>query len=83
MAVSQEDDDLAKAARFLKGFGPSPAFPIVADLGRAKTKMLDRTTAYFVDEHGVVQQVFPMLIHSRPDLDALLGEIKRLSQSGD
>ena len=77
--MSQEDESLEKAAAFLTGFEPEPVFPIAADFGRERTTMLDRTTAYWIDEQGVVQQVFPMLIHSRPSLDAILGEIGRLS----
>ena len=42
--------------------------------------MFDRTTAYFIDSEGVVRQVFPMLIHSRPSWDAILGEIERLTR---
>jgi hypothetical protein len=80
LAVSQEDTAPDKAAAFLRGFEPAPAFPITADLQRGKTTALDRTTAYWVDAEGVVRQVFPMLIHSRPSLDAILGEIERLTK---
>lgn len=77
IAISQEDKDLESASRFLSSF-PERKFDIVADLNREKTAAIDRTTAYYVDEHGVVQQVFPMLIHHRPSWDALLGEIDRI-----
>lgn len=77
IAISQEDKDLESASRFLSSFGERK-FDIVADLNREKTAAIDRTTAYYVDEHGVVQQVFPMLIHHRPSWDALFGEIDRI-----
>ncbi|MFT5292505.1 MAG: hypothetical protein ACI8QS_000860 [Planctomycetota bacterium] len=71
---------MEKAVTFLRSFAPAPAFPILADLNREKTVMFDRTTAYYIDKKGVVRQVFPMLIHSRPSLDAILGEIDRLNR---
>ncbi len=78
IAIAQEDKDLESHARFLKGFGGTPPFDIVADLDRAETQAYDRTTAYFVDKEGVVRQVFPMIIHNRPSWSAILDEIDDL-----
>ena len=79
IAIAQEDTDLQSHGKFLKKFGSSGApFEIVADLNREKTKRYKRTTAYLVDKSGVVRQVFPMLIHSRPSWSAILGEMDRI-----
>ena len=79
IAIAQEDTDLKSHGRFLKKFGSSgPPFDIVADLNREKTKRYERTTAYLIDKTGVVRQVFPMLIHSRPSWKAILGEVDRI-----
>ena len=65
--------------KFLKKYGSSgPSFDIVADLNRKKTKRYHRTTAYLIDKTGVVRQVFPMLVHSRPSWKAILGEMDRI-----
>lgn len=83
IAVAQEDTDLESHGKFLKKFGSSgPPFDIVADLNRKKTKRYHRTTAYLIDKTGVVRQVFPMLIHSRPSWKAILSELDRIL-SGD
>lgn len=78
IAVAQEDTDLKSHGKFLKNFGSSPPFDIVADLGRKKTKRYDRTTAYLIDKTGTVRQVFPMLIHSRASWQAILNEMDRI-----
>lgn len=79
IAVAQEDTDLESHGKFLKKFGSSgPSFDIVADLNRKKTKRYHRTTAYLIDKTGVVRQVFPMLIHSRPSWKAILSEMDRI-----
>ncbi len=77
VAISQEDTDLEKHAQFLQGL-EERRFEIVADLGRSATEAYDRTTAYLIDREGVVRQVFPMLIHTRPDWGAITAEIDRL-----
>ncbi len=81
IAVAQEDKDLKSHGRFLKKFGSKPPFDIVADLNRKATTGYDRTTAYLIDKKGVVRQVFPMLIHSRPSWRAILNEVDRLTEA--
>lgn len=78
IAVAQEDKDLKSHGQILSHFKPKPRFEIVADLNREKTGQYKRTTAYLIDKQGVVRQVFPMLIHSRPSWYAILSEIDRL-----
>ena len=78
IAVAQEDKNLKTHAQFLKNFGDGPPFDIVADIKRKKTPRYDRTTAYLIDKKGVVRQIFPMLIHSRPSWNAILHEVERL-----
>jgi len=78
VALSQEDKDLKSAQRFLKGWKPEPEFPIAADFGRAVTAPYDRTSAYLIDDKGVVRQVFPMLIHMRATARSIIREIDRL-----
>ena len=78
VALSQEDKDIESARRFLKHWPSEPEFPIVADLNREVTSAYDRTTAYLIDQKGIVRQVFPMLIHMRPTGHALVREIDRL-----
>ena len=54
IAVAQEDTDLKSHGKFLRHFGSSPPFDIVADLGRKKTKRYHRTTAYLIDKTGTI-----------------------------
>lgn len=79
IAIAQEDTDLKKHGLLSAKIKPSPKFDIVADLNRKKTKRYDRTTAYFIDKQGIVRQIFPMLIHSRPSWQAVLNEIDRIN----
>lgn len=79
IAVAQEDTDLKQHGLLPAKIKPSPKFDIVADLNRKKTKRYDRTTAYFIDKQGIVRQIFPMLIHSRPSWQAVLNEIDRIN----
>ena len=81
IAIAQEDTDLESHGQFLRKFSSPPPFDIVADLGRKETPRYDRTTAYLIDKEGVVRQVFPMLIHSRPTMSALLNEVDRITDS--
>jgi len=78
IAIAQEDADLKTHGQFLKKFSTPPSFDVVADIGRKETQRYDRTTAYFIDKKGIVRQVFPMLIHSRPTMAALLSEVDRI-----
>ena len=74
IAVAQEDTDLESHKRFFGGDW-EPPFDVVMDANRASTTAYDRTTAYLISPAGIVQQVFPMLIHSRPSWRAVLGEV--------
>lgn len=80
IAIAQEDTDLSKHGKILSKFKPEPRFEVVADIDRAKTTRYDRTTTYYIDSAGVVQQVFPQLIHHRASWISLLHEIDRLGQ---
>lgn len=79
IAVAQEDTDLPSHGQFIQKFPSPPGFDIVADIGRKETPRYDRTTAYLIDKQGVVRQVFPMLIRSRPTMKALLNEVERIA----
>ena len=76
VAISQEDVDLPTFARMPRRF--EGKFPILADPGRWRTKAIGRTTAYLVDPDGIVRQVFPMVITTRPSWNVVLGEFDRL-----
>ncbi len=79
IAVSQEDTDLESHAKFFKAFkGNTPAFDIVADLDREKTKKYDRTTTYLIDTNGIVREIFPATVRMRPDWRAVLNKIDEL-----
>jgi peroxiredoxin len=78
IAVAQEDADLTRHARILQNFRPKPRFEIAADVDREHTQGYHRTSAYLIDREGIVRQIFPMLIHARPDWGAILGEIDAL-----
>ncbi len=81
IAIAQEDTDLESHGKFLRKFSSPPPFDIVADIGRKGAPRYDRTTAYLIDKQGVVRQVFPMLIHSRPTMSALVHEVDRITAS--
>jgi len=81
IAVAQEDKDLESHGRFLNRFDSPPPFEIVADLDRVNTDQYKRTCTYFIDQDGVVRQVFPQLIHYRADWSAILGEVQQLTAS--
>ncbi len=81
IAISQEDKDLKSHGGLPEKIKPSPRFDVVADLNRKATKRYHRTTAYLIDKEGVVQQVFPMLIRSRPSWDAIFAEMDRVAAS--
>ena len=53
-------------------------FPIVADLNRERTPFLDRTTAYLIDDAGIVREVFPMIIHARPSWSVVVDRLEEL-----
>ena len=80
--LSQEDVDLESFARMPATLKPSPRFPVLADLERAKTPEYDRTSAYLIDAQGIVRQIFPMIIHARPSWGIILREVEKLSDPG-
>ena len=82
VALSQEDKELEKFAEMPARF-PDLRFPILADFDRKETLGYDRTTAYLIDETGVVREVFPMIIHARPSWDVVLGEVRKLDAKDD
>lgn len=80
IAIAQEDTDLESHGKMLAKFGDEgPPFEVVADMGREGAPAFDRTTAYLIDKEGVVRQVFPMLIRSRPSWEAVLGQVDALN----
>jgi len=80
IAIAQEDESLEEHGTLLSAFEPFPRFEIGADLGRERTTAYDYTTAYLIDEQGIVRQVFPMLAYSRPSWRAILSEVDRLAE---
>jgi peroxiredoxin len=76
VAISQEDEDLESFSAMPKRF--EGKFPVLADLGREKSKAFDRTTAYLIDKKGIVREVFPMIIHARPSWRVVLNELERI-----
>ncbi len=80
IAIAQEDTDLKSHGNMLKKFGSGQPFDLVADLNRKETTSYDRTTAYLIDKKGIVRQVFPMLIHTRPSWRAILNEVDRMTR---
>ncbi len=79
IAVAQEDKDMDSHRGILRNFKPDRGFQIAPDIGRRKTRAYDRTTAYLIDKQGIVRQIFPMLIHSRPSWKAILAEVDKLT----
>lgn len=78
IALSQEDRSVEAAGKMAKRFGDDRKFELLTDVGRKKTEAYERTTAYLIDEKGIVRQVFPMVIHVRPSWGAFLTEIDQL-----
>lgn len=78
IAIAQEDKDMASHKGIMRNFESDRGFQIAPDVGRRKTKAYDRTTAYLIDKQGIVRQIFPMLIHSRPSWKAIIAEFDRL-----
>jgi len=80
IAISQEDKDIASAAKFMRHFGSDgPSFTLAADLNREKTQRFRRTTTYLIDKQGVVREIFPAIIHQRPGWSAVLNRIDELN----
>ena len=78
IAIAQEDKNLEEFAQFQSsGFEPAPRFELVADLNRRVTKRYNRTSTYLVDENGVVQEIFPMLLRYRASWASILDELER------
>jgi len=78
IAIAQEDKDLETHAKFLTKFGSKPPFFIVADIGREQTQRYDRTTTYLIDKKGVVREVFPGTVRTRPNWKAVLNRMDEL-----
>lgn len=78
VAIAQEDKDLESHSKFLANFKPSPRFEVLCDVDRAVTTRYERTNTYLIDREGIVRQIFPSLIHHRPDWTAILGEMDRI-----
>ena len=76
VAISQEDEELSLAAGMSEKV--EPPFDVLFDLEREKSTTFDRTTAYLIDKHGIVREIFPMIIHARPSWEIILGEIERM-----
>jgi alkyl hydroperoxide reductase subunit AhpC len=75
LGLSQEDVDVENARKMHRSLGGGELpLTLAFDLERRETQAFDRTTAYLVDTDGVVQQVFPMIIHARPSGVVLLKE---------
>ena len=84
IAIAQEDTDYEAHAKFLaKGFAPDIPFPIVADIGHEQTAAYDRTTTYLIDPAGTVREIFPALIHMRPDWRAVLHRLDEIRAEDD
>ena len=83
VVFSQEDEDLESFARMSGTVGPDRPYPLLADLEREATAAYDRTTVYYVDEAGIVRQVFPMIIHGRVPWSVILDEVDRLRAAAD
>ncbi len=78
IAVAQEDSDLEKHGKMLNKLDGTPRFHVVADLGRKDTPRYHRTSAYLIDKHGLVRQVFPMMIHHRARWAPIIEEVDRM-----
>ena len=78
IAIAQEDTDLESHGKFTRNFRAPKRLTVVADLDRKVTTSYDRTTAYLIDSEGIVRQIFPMIIHARPDWRAILAEATEL-----
>lgn len=78
VALSQEDVEFGKAAEMASRFQPKPRFEMVHDLERKESLAFDRTTAYMIDKEGVVREIFPMIIHSRPSWQIVVKELDKM-----
>jgi len=80
VAIAQEDKDLESFSGMLGRFGDDgPPFEILCDIGRAETDRWDRTTTYLIGKDRRVIEVFPSVIHERPNWSAVLNRIDALS----
>jgi len=76
IAIANEETRLEDNAKLAQRFRREPPrFVNLVDLGFSLSDRVERTTAYWVDEKGIVRQVFPMEIYSRPPWWAILNEI--------
>jgi len=79
VAVAQEDKDLETHARMKQALGGSVPFEMVCDVDRKVTTAFHQTTTYLIDERGVVREIFPGLIPTRPSWLAVLHRIDELA----
>ena len=83
VTIANEERDPADSAKVRNHLGgEEPAFVNLVDMGWSLAEHFERTTAYWVDAEGVVRQVFPMEIYSRPPWWAILNEIDDLLAQG-
>ena len=78
VAISQEDEELQLFAGMPARLKPEPRFAVLADLERKHSLAYDRTTAYLIDKQGIVRQIFPMVITTRPSWKIVLAETKKM-----
>ncbi|MFT7462738.1 MAG: hypothetical protein ACI9EF_001080 [Pseudohongiellaceae bacterium] len=78
VGISQEDADLSKAAGMHKSLGGELPFDIAYDVNREHSTAYDRVTAYLIDSKGIVQEIFPMTVRSRPAAAILVNEVANL-----
>ena len=79
IGMSQEEKDLSRALEMAAK--TRVKFPLVHDVMRQTAPGFDRTNAYFLDEEGIVRQVFPMSAYMRPSSTLVLDEIARILES--
>ena len=78
IAVAQEDTDLESHGLILSKFEEDHPFEVVADLGHEQTQLYDRTTTYWIDLDGIVHEIFPAMIHMRPNWQAVFNRMDEL-----
>ena len=81
VAISQEDKDLRTAGRFRMHFGEDgPPFELLIDVDGKATPMLHHVSTYYVGEQGIVREIFPGIITTRPSWEAVLARIDELEK---
>ena len=75
LAVAKEDKDLESHAWFYGHFQPQPRFRLLADLDH-QTSRFRETSVYLIDKEGVVRDIFPGTVRTRPNWLAVLEAVK-------